>query len=82
MALSALFWYHCSMESKVKTTSTADEMITISRAEYEALKEHNAELEQKLNWLTEQYILAKHGKSTPSPPNSRSSSLWTVSAAP
>ena len=29
---------------------------------YEALKEHNAELEQKLNWLTEQYILAKHGK--------------------
>ena len=62
MALSALFWYHCSMESKVKTTSTADEMITISRAEYEALKEHNAELEQKLNWLTEQYILAKHGK--------------------
>lgn len=45
MALSALFWYHCSMESKVKTTSTADEMITISRAEYEALKEHNAELQ-------------------------------------
>ena len=62
MALSALFWYHCGMENKAKMTSTADEMITISRAEYEALKEHNAELEQKLNWLTEQYILAKHGK--------------------
>ena len=50
-------------------TSSAAEMGTVSRmeyealrAEYEALKEQNAELEQKLNWLTEQYILAKHGK--------------------
>ena len=50
------------MKKNVGTTSNAEEMITISRAEYEALKEHNAELEQKLNWLTEQYILAKHGK--------------------
>ena len=50
------------MKKNVETTSNAEEMITISRAEYEALKEYNAELEQKLNWLTEQYILAKHGK--------------------
>ena len=62
MAFSALFCYYCDMENKAKVTSNADEMITISRAEYEALKEHNAELEQKLNWLIEQYILAKHGK--------------------
>ena len=62
MAFFAFFWYHYGMGNKAKVTSAADEMITISRAEYEALKEHNAELEQKLNWLTEQYILAKHGK--------------------
>lgn len=43
-------------------TSTADEMITISRAEYEALKEYNAELEQWLNRLAEQYVPAKYGK--------------------
>ena len=57
------------MKSKAKTTSTAAETPVVSRAEYEALlaenaalKEHNAELERKLQWLTEQYILAKHGK--------------------
>ena len=62
MAFSTLFWYNFSMENEAKTTNNADEMITVPRAEYEALKAHNAELEQKLNWLTEQYILAKHGK--------------------
>ena len=57
------------MEKNAKTTSTATEAPAVSRAEYDALlaentalKEHNAELEQRLNWLTEQYILAKHGK--------------------
>ncbi|MBO6270352.1 MAG: IS66 family transposase zinc-finger binding domain-containing protein, partial [Clostridium sp.] len=50
------------MRNRANATNNADEMITISRAEYDALKEHNAELEQRLNWLTEQYILAKHGK--------------------
>ena len=69
MAFFTLFWYHCGMGNKVKTTSTAAETPVVSRAEYDALlaeckalKDQNAELEQKLNWLTEQYILAKHGK--------------------
>ena len=46
-----------------------EEMTTVSRAEYDALraeytslKEYAAELERKLNWLSEQLLLAKHGK--------------------
>lgn len=62
VAFFTLFWYHFGMRNRANATNNADEMITISRAEYDALKEHNAELEQRLNWLTEQYILAKHGK--------------------
>ena len=50
------------MEAKKKQPHIEDETITISRAEYEALKEYNAELERRLNWLTEQYLLSKHNK--------------------
>ncbi|HHX23705.1 MAG TPA: IS66 family transposase [Thermoanaerobacterales bacterium] len=37
-----------------------NDMITISRTEYEALKEQNAELFQQVEWLMEQIRLAKH----------------------
>ena len=57
------------MKKKAKMTSNAEATPIVSRAEYDALlaentalKEYNAELEQRLSWLTEQYILAKHGK--------------------
>ena len=69
MAFSVLFWYNFSMRNDTKAEKTAVEATTVSREEYKALlaentalKEHNAELERKLQWLTEQYILAKHGK--------------------
>ena len=50
------------METKEKKTNTAEEMVLVPRAEYEALKEHNAELEHRLSWLTEQWLLSKHNK--------------------
>ena len=64
------------MENNTKTTRTTEEMITVSRAEYDALrtkhdalraeysslKEYANELERKLNWLSEQLLLAKHNK--------------------
>ena len=50
------------METKGRQLNTADEMIQISRAEYEALMEYNAELERRLNWFMEQYLLSKHNK--------------------
>ena len=48
--LSAL-WYNFLMESKETQTSNTEEMVTISRAEYERLqqeKARNAKLEAKL----------------------------------
>ena len=57
------------METKEKTTNIREETETVSREEYHilraenaALKEYVAELEKRLNWLTEQYLLSKHNK--------------------
>ena len=47
------------MEKKELQTSNTDEMITISRAEYEADKAYIAELEQQTRWLMEQMNLLK-----------------------
>ncbi|HCW08567.1 MAG TPA: IS66 family transposase, partial [Cytophagales bacterium] len=43
--------------ANVKTIQ--DETISVSRAEYEALKTHNAELTQQVQWLMEQMRLAR-----------------------
>ncbi len=56
-------WYNKRMENDALTTSTTEEMVTISRAEYEGLlaqKEQIAKLEQKVNWLMEQLRLVRH----------------------
>lgn len=47
------------MENERKSTGNTAETVTISRAEYEALKEQNAELSQQVQWLMEQMRLAK-----------------------
>ena len=46
------------METKIAETRNA-ETVTISRAEYESLKEENAELIRKLEWLMEQMRLGR-----------------------
>lgn len=43
----------------LKTSAVQDEIISVSRAEYEALKTHNAELAQQVQWLMEQMRLAR-----------------------
>ena len=53
-------WYNKYMKNDALNTSTTEEMVTISRAEYEGLKAQNAELEQKLSWLMEQLRLVRH----------------------
>ena len=57
------------METKEKKLNTAEELIQIPRAKYEAqcdelksLKEYVAELEKRLNWLMEQTLLSRHNK--------------------
>lgn len=47
------------MNEERKSTGDTAETVTISRAEYEALKEQNAELSQQVQWLMEQMRLAK-----------------------
>ena len=47
------------MENREMQTSNTEEMVTISRAEYESLKAERDELNQKLDWLMEQVRLAK-----------------------
>ena len=47
------------MNKERKSTGTTAETVTISRAEYEALKEQNAELSQQVQWFMEQMRLAK-----------------------
>lgn len=59
--------YFCSAEGTPtgskrctgKATGDTAETVTISRAEYEALEEQNAELSQQVQWLMEQMRLAK-----------------------
>jgi transposase len=48
------------MTNEPSTKDTSAETVTISKAEYDALKAHNAELSQQVNWLMEQMRLSKH----------------------
>ena len=50
--------YNKNMEARIAETRNA-ETVTISRAEYEALKEEYAELSRKLEWLMEQLRLSR-----------------------
>ena len=43
------------MKNEVKSSET----VTISKAEYESLKSHCAQLESELNWLKEQLLINK-----------------------
>ena len=47
------------MEKKTNFDTSTTEMVTISRAEYDADKAHIAELEQQVQWLMEQMKLLK-----------------------
>jgi len=47
------------MANAIKDNIAPDETITVSRAEYEALKTQNAELTQQVKWLMEQMRLAR-----------------------
>ena len=48
-------WYNNIMKNEVKSSET----VTISKAEYESLKSHCAQLESELNWLKEQLLINK-----------------------
>ena len=48
------------METIRQHDAHTDELITISRAEYNALQAQNAELAQQVQWLMEQMRLARH----------------------
>ena len=47
LAFCLAFWYNICMENKEMRTSNTEEMVTISRAEYERLQQENAQLEAK-----------------------------------
>ena len=49
--LTLVFWYNICMENKEMRTSNTEEMVTISRAEYERLQQENAQLEAKFATL-------------------------------
>ena len=46
-------WYNFLMENREMQTSNTEEMVTISRAEYEQLQQENAQLEAKSAKLEE-----------------------------
>ena len=65
LAIRRDLWYHIFMETMNVTTNPA-ELVMVPRAEYDAqlatiadLKAYVAELESKLNWLTEQVRLSR-----------------------
>ena len=50
---SCFLWYNKVMKNEALTTSTTEEMVTISRAEYEGMK-------AQIDWLMEQLRLIRH----------------------
>ena len=69
LAVSEPFLYNNLMEKKEIVASNADEMVTVSRAEYETLKAMQAdyaETKQKLDYLMEQVGLAQKRQFGPS----------------
>jgi len=53
LAFCRVLWYNICMENKEMQTSNTEEMVTISRAEYEHLQQENAQLEAKSTKLEE-----------------------------
>lgn len=47
------------MKNVLKNNRPLDETISVSRAEYEAVKAHNAELTKQVEWLMEQMRLTR-----------------------
>ena len=47
LAFCRILWYNVCMENRDMQTSNTEEMVTISRAEYEQLQQENAQLEAK-----------------------------------
>ena len=45
LAFCRILWYNICMENREMQTSNTEEMVTISRAEYEQLQQENAQLE-------------------------------------
>ena len=43
LAFCLVFWYNICMENREIRTSNTEEMVTISRAEYERLQQENAQ---------------------------------------
>ena len=59
LAFGVIPWYNKDMENKTNFGTSTTEMVTISRAEYDADKAYIAELEQQVQWLMEQMKLLK-----------------------
>ncbi len=59
LAFQAVLWYNKAMENKTNFVTSNTEMMTISRAEYDADKAYIAELEQQVRWRMEQMKLLK-----------------------
>ena len=59
------------MENAGKDSTISNEMISISRAEYDALLAQNAELTNQVKWLMEQMRLARHKEYGPSSEKSK-----------
>ena len=53
LAFCRVLWYNVCMENREMQTSNTEEMVTISRAEYERLQQENAQLEAKSAKLEE-----------------------------
>ena len=53
LAFCRILWYNFLMENREMQTSNTEEMVTISRAEYERLQQENAQLEAKSAKLEE-----------------------------
>ena len=53
LAFCRILWHNVCMENREMQTSNMEEMVTISRAEYEQLQQENAQLEAKSAKLEE-----------------------------
>jgi transposase len=51
------------MANVITNNQTQNEMIFVSRAEYEVLKTHNSKLTQQVKWLMEQMRLVRQRRS-------------------
>lgn len=68
LVFQGVSWYNWPIKNDLKSAISDTEMVTISRAEYDALlqkSEGYAELNQKLEWLMEQLRLVKKRPTVP-----------------